>query len=135
MNYHRLWNIIVQDWLYFYVYKDFYDYLVPKSRMTARIMVILISSAFHEYVLIVCLGLFFPFNFFSFFCSTMVMMHLTTKPGNLYYLFNTGHGFSAQIVMYTIAYYTTLRCPLEYESFWDYFQFPNFACGCVDRLK
>lgn len=58
-EYYRTWNIIVYDWLYTYVYKDFYDNVLH-NKLLAKFLVILISAVVHEMIATYTLRTFFP---------------------------------------------------------------------------
>ncbi|KAJ9582660.1 hypothetical protein L9F63_022999, partial [Diploptera punctata] len=58
----RKWNVLVQDWLFTYIYKD-----VPfRKRWISMLTVILISALFHEYAFTLALRYFFPVVFIEF---------------------------------------------------------------------
>jgi sterol O-acyltransferase len=65
-TYHRLWNIVVHDWLYRYVYRDFSEVLAPGKRSCQALVVFLISAIFHEYVLAFTFRFFYPMLFVGF---------------------------------------------------------------------
>ncbi|GFG29593.1 hypothetical protein Cfor_01050 [Coptotermes formosanus] len=81
-TYHRLWNIVVHDWLYRYVYRDFSEVLAPGKRSCQALVVFLISAIFHEYVLAFTFRFFYPMLFvgfvgsggpsFGFLCASVV---------------------------------------------------------------
>ena len=64
--YFRLWNIVVGDWLYTYIYRDFSEVLIPGKRFLKAVFVIIISAVFHEYVLTFTFRFFYPITFVAF---------------------------------------------------------------------
>ena len=63
--YYRKWNILVQDWLYNYIYKDIFE-LLGRRKVYANFGVIFISGIVHEYILSFVFGFFYPVVFFLF---------------------------------------------------------------------
>ncbi|UYV79621.1 SOAT1 [Cordylochernes scorpioides] len=57
-EYYRTWNIVVHEWLYFYVYRDFTK--VFGSKRMAMHMVFFISAVVHEYILAFSFKFFYP---------------------------------------------------------------------------
>jgi sterol O-acyltransferase len=72
-TYYRKWNIIVHDWLYYYIYLDFSRFIMSgkKSGKYAKILTFFISAIMHELILIEASGFFYPVLFVMF-----------TGPGN-----------------------------------------------------
>jgi sterol O-acyltransferase len=58
--YYRTWNVVVHDWLYTYIYKDFSETLMPNNRIMPKLMVFAVSALFHEYVLTFAFRYFYP---------------------------------------------------------------------------
>ena len=56
------WNIIVQDWLYYYIYRDFKEY-VCDNNFIARVVVFLFSFMMHEWIVYCLIDGFFPIIF------------------------------------------------------------------------
>lgn len=65
-NYYRTWNIVVHDWLYAYVYKDLHVAFGKSYRWAAMLLTFLLSAVFHEYVIVMTLGFFYPVLFVMF---------------------------------------------------------------------
>ena len=59
-SYFRVWNIVVHDWLYTYIYRDFSEILIPGKRFCQASVVFIISAIFHEYVLAFKFRFFYP---------------------------------------------------------------------------
>jgi sterol O-acyltransferase len=60
------WNIIVGDWLYMCIYRDFSVILIPGKRFFQAVVVFIISAIFHEYVLTFTFRFFYPMLFLAF---------------------------------------------------------------------
>jgi len=60
----RTWNIVVQDWLFTYVYRDVA--ILTKNKNLARIAVFVVSALFHEYILALSFQFFLPLQLVMF---------------------------------------------------------------------
>lgn len=72
-TYYRKWNIVVHDWLYYYVYLDVARFF-PRfrdSKTFPQLLTFLISAVIHELILVEASGFFYPVLFLMF-----------TGPGN-----------------------------------------------------
>lgn len=67
-SYYRKWNIVVHDWLYYYVYLDIYRFFpsLRKSRVFVQLMTFAISAYIHELVIYYAIGFFYPILFILF---------------------------------------------------------------------
>lgn len=68
-TYYRKWNIVVHDWLYYYVYLDLNRFVFQsskRSRFYSKISTFLISAIIHELILIEASGFFYPVLFLMF---------------------------------------------------------------------
>ena len=60
-QYYRKWNMVVHEWLYYYLYNDIRRFSLGKiSTNFSKIFVFLISISFHEIIITVSFGFFFP---------------------------------------------------------------------------
>lgn len=60
-EYYRKWNMVVHEWLYYYVYNDVIRFSKGKlSKNVAKMFVFLLSVIVHEIVVVFFLGFFFP---------------------------------------------------------------------------
>uniref|UniRef100_A0A0C9Q2R5 O-acyltransferase n=1 Tax=Fopius arisanus TaxID=64838 RepID=A0A0C9Q2R5_9HYME len=57
-SYYRNWNVVIHDWLYTYIYKDFYEIVFPRKKGLAMFSVFFVSALFHEYILSIGFRLF-----------------------------------------------------------------------------
>jgi sterol O-acyltransferase len=60
-QYYRKWNIIVHEWLYYYIYSDLIRMSLGKiSRQTAKMFVFGMSIFFHEFIVTLGIGFYYP---------------------------------------------------------------------------
>lgn len=130
LQYYRLWNDVVQDWMFTYIFKDLYEVFRVKNETIIKIVIFFISALFHEYILGISLRIFFPVNFIFFFGSSLLMMSFKKDFGNIYFLCTVVFGFSIQISFYTIEYYARKNCPITNPSFVDILTPRVISCGC-----
>ena len=64
--YYRMWNVVVHDWLFAYIYKDTLLIFGDDKKAIASVLVFALSAVAHEYILILAFGFFFPLLFFMF---------------------------------------------------------------------
>lgn len=66
-TYYRKWNIVVHEFLYYYVYMDILKFFKGKiSRNTSQLLTFLISAVIHEWILTYAIGFFYPMLFILF---------------------------------------------------------------------
>lgn len=66
-TYYRKWNMVVHEWLYYYVYGDIVRFSLGKtSKTVASLVTFLISAVIHELILTCVLGFFYPILFLIF---------------------------------------------------------------------
>jgi len=66
-TYYRKWNIIVHEWLFYYVYGDSLRFSKGKCSKTYMVGVTFLTSAFiHELIICTVLGFFYPILFVIF---------------------------------------------------------------------
>lgn len=82
LNFFRLWNIVVSDWLYSYIYKDMYE-CIFQNRSLAKLTVFIISAVVHEWILYSVLGFFFPVLFFEMILSGCLALFPSPKSNAL----------------------------------------------------
>ncbi|KAF5308026.1 hypothetical protein FQR65_LT06400 [Abscondita terminalis] len=128
-EYYRKWNVVVHDWLYTYIYKDFYDNVIP-SKLLAKCLVFLVSGIFHEYVFAFAFGFFLPIVFVQIFITVFIMEMLKLLNmdfANSFMWFSLCFGISLNSTIYFIEYYARLNCPISslQSSKYDFF-IPRF---------
>ena len=66
-DYYRKWNIVVHEFLYYYIYQDIIRFSKGNvSRNIAKFMVFIISAMIHEVVISCTMGFVFPILFLMF---------------------------------------------------------------------
>lgn len=130
-RYYRTWNMVVHDWLYTYIYKDFYEIVIPKRKILAKLMVFFISSVFHDFIISTAVGFFIPvFLVYFFMFGTFVSLVRTpnTLIGNVFLLYSIALGSSMMLATYSMEYFARVNCAKEELSFSYFFTPKMFAC-------
>ena len=67
-SYYRKWNIIVHDWLYYFIYVDTCRFFKCglKNTFMPKMLTFLISAVIHELIITYALGFFYPILFILF---------------------------------------------------------------------
>lgn len=75
-TYYRKWNIVVHDWLYYYVYLDFQRFfkICEKYKIFPQLSTFFISAVIHEAIVCFAIGFFFPILFILFTGPGIIMM-------------------------------------------------------------
>jgi len=133
-NYFRTWNIVVHDWLYTYIYKDLHHILGKNNRILCQFLILLLSAIFHEYLITLTLGFFYPIMFPMFaalgFGFMLIKCDKNSNLGNFLTWLSLQIGFGIQISLYSIEYYVRLNCSQSIESnFLDFILPRSFTCG------
>ncbi|XP_077289750.1 sterol O-acyltransferase 1-like [Arctopsyche grandis] len=104
-SFFRTWNIVVQDWLYAYIYKDVVKF--TKNRLLAAITVFFISAAVHEIIIFVSLGYFYPVLSLNFlipgYLFTLVEKYMSHSAGNILFWITWIMGDGIILTTYTLA--------------------------------
>ncbi|XP_044295201.1 sterol O-acyltransferase 1 isoform X2 [Varanus komodoensis] len=132
-NYYRTWNVVVHDWLYYYVYKDFISLFGKKCKAAAMLSVFTLSAMVHEYALIIGFGYFYPVLFCLFMCCGMVFNFILhdRREGPFWNVFMWTSLFLGQgilICLYSQEWYARLNCPVKNPTFLDYVQPRSWTC-------
>ncbi|KAI1891941.1 hypothetical protein AGOR_G00148890 [Albula goreensis] len=132
-NYYRTWNVVVHDWLYNYVYRDFLWMSGKRFRAAAMLFVFTISAVVHEYILAVCFGFFYPVLFCLFMCFGMVfnfIVHDRRKSPiwNVIMWCSLFLGHGMLFCLYSQEWYAQRYCPLEEPSFLDLLKPRSWTC-------
>ncbi|KAK3101468.1 hypothetical protein FSP39_003824 [Pinctada imbricata] len=117
--YYRTWNVVVHDWLYSYIYKDFMKLLGPKNKAGAMALVFLISAVFHEYVLIVSFDFFYPVLFVMFMGAGFGFIFIKddgSRPWNVFLWVSLFIGNGLLMCLYSMEWYARKRCPVTTVS-------------------
>jgi sterol O-acyltransferase len=78
--YYRKWNMVVHEWLYYYIYNDVIRLSLGKlNRMHAKFIVFLISVVVHEIIVWIAMGFFFPTLSFFFGGPGLIFTYLKSN--------------------------------------------------------
>ncbi|XP_047011719.1 sterol O-acyltransferase 1 isoform X2 [Ictalurus punctatus] len=132
-NYYRTWNVVVHDWLYYYVYRDFLWMTQKRFRATAMFVVFTVSAVVHEYVLAVCFGFFYPVLFCLFMCFGMMFNFIlhdrrTGPVWNIIVWTALFLGLAVLLCLYSQEWYAQKYCPLQEPSFLDLLKPRSWTC-------
>ncbi|KAL1022443.1 hypothetical protein UPYG_G00027680 [Umbra pygmaea] len=144
-NYYRTWNVVVHDWLYYYVYCDFLWMSKKRFRAGGMFLVFTMSAVVHEYILAVCFGFFYPVLFCLFMCFGMMfnfVLHDRRK-GPIWNVIMWTALFLGQgviICLYSQEWYAQRYCPLKEPSFVELLTPRSWSCHlqanpAVDSLR
>ncbi|XP_077574025.1 sterol O-acyltransferase 1 [Stigmatopora nigra] len=132
-NYYRTWNVVVHDWLFHYVYRDFLLISQKRFRAAAMLFVFTISAVVHEYILAICFGFFYPVLFCLFMCFGMMFNFILhdQRKGPIWNIIMwtslfLGHGVI--ICLYSQEWYAQRYCPLKEPSFLELLQPRSWTC-------
>nr|XP_019936045.1 PREDICTED: sterol O-acyltransferase 1 [Paralichthys olivaceus] len=132
-NYYRTWNVVVHDWLYYYVYRDFLWISQKRFRAAAMLFVFTVSAVVHEYILAICFGFFYPVLFCLFMCFGMMFNFILhdQRKGPIWNIIMwtslfLGHGVI--ICLYSHEWYAQLYCPLKEPSFLELLKPRSWSC-------
>lgn len=79
-EFYRKWNMVVHEWLYYYVYNDTLRFSLGKlNRIQAKFMVFFISIIVHEIIIWLGLGYFYPLLAFFFGGPGLIFTFIRTK--------------------------------------------------------
>ncbi|XP_043941181.1 sterol O-acyltransferase 1 isoform X2 [Protopterus annectens] len=132
-NYYRTWNVVVHDWLYSYVYRDFLCVSGNRFRAAAMLSVFTVSAVVHEYVLAVCFGFFYPVLFCLFMCFGMVFNFILhdRRKGPIWNVIMWTSLFLGQgvlLCLYSQEWYAQRYCPIENPSLLDLVKPRSWTC-------
>ncbi|PNF16494.1 Sterol O-acyltransferase 1 [Cryptotermes secundus] len=132
--YYRLWNIVVHDWLYTYIYKDFSEIVLPGKRLVPTLVVFFVSAVFHEYILALTLRFFYPMLLVAF-LGVGVCLLLLTKDimpcGNILILLTVSAGTGVLSCLYGFEWYARVNCPPVLDPVFDFFLPRSWTCATV----
>ncbi|XP_063914633.1 sterol O-acyltransferase 1-like isoform X2 [Zophobas morio] len=127
------WNLLVRDWLYCFVYRDFKHYLCDNNSL-AIFVVIVLSFAMHEYVMFCFIGKFIPCFLFLAIVVVFPMFYLNFPKSiffNVLLWCSSGLMMSATMLMYTFEHYAMMKAPLKDPTYLELI-IPRFiTCDCV----
>ncbi|NP_001135718.1 sterol O-acyltransferase 2 [Xenopus tropicalis] len=132
-NYYRTWNVVVHDWLYYYVYRDLLSLCNQRYRAGIMLTVFLLSASVHEYVFTLSLRYFYPvlFCLFAIFGVLFNFMMNDKRKSPVWnvmvwtFLF-IGQGI--QLCLYSQEWYAQIHCPLTEKTFWGLVTPRSWSC-------
>uniref|UniRef100_A0A8C6WL16 O-acyltransferase n=1 Tax=Neogobius melanostomus TaxID=47308 RepID=A0A8C6WL16_9GOBI len=132
-NYYRTWNVVVHDWLYYYVYRDFLLMSQKRFRAAAMLIVFTVSAVVHEYILAVCFGFFYPVLFCLFMCFGMMFNFILhdQRKGPIWNIIMWTSLFLGQgviICLYSQEWYAHRYCPLKEPTFLELLKPRSWSC-------
>ncbi|TNN89247.1 Sterol O-acyltransferase 1 [Liparis tanakae] len=136
-NYYRTWNVVVHDWLYYYVYRDFLWLSQKRFRAVAMLFVFTVSAVVHEYILAICFGFFYPVLFCLFMCFGMMFNFILhdQRKGPIWNVIMWTALFLGQgviICLYSQEWYAQRYCPLKEPSFLELVTPRSWSCQRPD---
>ena len=113
-TYYRKWNIVVHEFLYYYVYMDLLKFLNGKvSRNNCQLATFLISAIIHEWALTLAIGFFYPMLFVLFTGPGIILIRNTrnqkSKQLNIAFWILLFFGNGLLMVLYSREYYARAR--------------------------
>ncbi|KAE8748717.1 hypothetical protein FOCC_FOCC004520 [Frankliniella occidentalis] len=126
---YRTWNVLINDWLYAYVYKDVV--LLGGSRLAAKAIVFFLSAAVHEFLMGFTLRLFYPVTYFFFGIIGFLMSFLnfgSTAVGNIGLWLSLFIGDGLLFSLYAMEYYARQNCEQIIDSSRDLFIPRSWSC-------
>ncbi|CAH1789986.1 unnamed protein product, partial [Owenia fusiformis] len=129
-TYYRTWNVVVHDWLYTYIYKDFFAIFGARSSVSnvgAKASVFLLSAIFHEYILTVSFRFFYPVLFVLFAGAGFLIMFLRgrSRGWNVFMWVGLFMGTGILMCLYSMEWYARQDCPIDTESWLNEYLVPK----------
>ena len=127
---------IVQDWLYYYVYRDFRKHICDDV-LLAKLTVFLLSLSVHEWIIFCCTGGLFPIWFFVFVVVglPLTFFEIPKNVLSVVVLWCSLILFSAfAFVFYTLEWYARWKNPLEDPTLWELLVPRCLTCDCVLKI-
>lgn len=115
-SYYRKWNIVVHDWLYYYVYLDCYRFFprLGKNKVVAQLVTFIISAVIHEAIIYYAIGFFYPILFILFAGPGILFMQLTSlrkSSINLIFWLEIYIGMSMMMTFYLVECFARQKIP------------------------
>ncbi|XP_062557543.1 sterol O-acyltransferase 1-like [Armigeres subalbatus] len=135
VEFFRLWNVAVSDWLYAFLYKESIQLLFKNHRSLATILVFTVSAVFHEVIMAFSFRFFYPVMFVGYEFMGLSMLFLTRNINKaagsilVWFLLSVGNGI--QMSLYNMEYYARKNCPKSSDSLVDYFIPVSWSCNGI----
>lgn len=117
----RRWSYFVHEWLHVYIYRDCHEILLPRGKLLARIVVLVLSGYFHDLILCVASRTFLPLTTTLFVSFLWMRKFLTNKM----ILGLLGVVVSGGFTLFMMEYYARLNCSMSNASVIQYLM-PRF---------
>jgi len=137
-SYYRMWNVVVHDWLFAYIYKDSLFILGDNKKAFAAILVFILSAIAHEYILILSFGFFFPLLFFMFggigFCFSLIGPKKGQRPHsgwNIFMWISLILGNGLLFCLYSQEWFASKNCPRDMSKFSEVVLPRSWSSDCV----
>ncbi|KAK7794579.1 hypothetical protein R5R35_003595 [Gryllus longicercus] len=135
-EYYRMWNLVVHDWLYTYIFKDYCLLIKSKSRLGPTLTVFIVSAIVHEYILMFVFRFFYPLLFVAFGGFSAALVFLTgssSKRGNLFMWLTLCLGTGVLTAAYSMEWYARINCPQVLDTVTDFFVPRSWFCNAVKQ--
>ncbi|XP_063913970.1 sterol O-acyltransferase 1-like [Zophobas morio] len=130
------WNIIVHDWLYYYIYRDFKEYVYDNTFL-ARVAVFLLSFGMHEWVVYCIVGGFFPALLFAFMLMLFPLSYFKFPKTNICNVLLWCFAILSLEIFITgcgLEWYALSTSPLINPTLWEKI-LPRFlTCDCILKI-
>ncbi|XP_067320365.1 sterol O-acyltransferase 2-like isoform X2 [Anolis sagrei] len=113
----RNWNVVVHDWLYYYIYQDLLWVFKSKARPVAVLSTFIVSGAFHEYIFMMSLGFFHPLLFIFWLISVLADL-LAMPNSNIILWIRMLCSVALQLTIQSLEWYARVHCPVQKSTFW-----------------
>ncbi|XP_065053524.1 sterol O-acyltransferase 1-like isoform X2 [Rhopilema esculentum] len=137
--YYRMWNVVVHDWLFAYIYKDTLLLFGEDKKALAAILVFVLSAIAHEYILILAFGFFFPLLFFMFGGVGFLFSLIGPKKGagqphsawNIFMWVSLILGNGLLMCLYSQEWYASKNCPRDMSKISEVLIPRSWSSDCV----
>ncbi|XP_057667457.1 sterol O-acyltransferase 1 [Diorhabda carinulata] len=131
-DYFRVWNIVVHDWLYTYIYRDIYN-LSSGNKFMAKLMVFITSAVVHEWIISYQVKFFYPIVFYCYMAAVCLSVFNVPKVRwiNILFWYGMAFGSGSILSLYVLEHYARTNNPdTEYSI--KYWFLPRwYLCDCI----
>ena len=131
-GFYRTWNCVVHDWLYEYVYMEAHRALPPGKlqKIGSMLLVFLISSVVHEYILGLAFRFFYPVLLMMFGVFGVALFFIRTRASQFNVLLWTTLilGTGMLMCLYSMEWYARINCAQTVDGFWNYVTPRSWFC-------
>ncbi|XP_039186525.1 sterol O-acyltransferase 2-like isoform X3 [Crotalus tigris] len=129
----RTLNVIVHDWLYYYIYQDILRLFGGRARGGAMLIVFLLSAVVHEYLFTLAFSMFFPVMFVLF-ATIGVLLNFVLNDKrknpvwNIIIWIGLILGTTTFFSLYSQEWFARAHCPLKEKTFWQLVTPRSWSC-------